>query len=220
MTIPTHKTALVLGATGLIGSLLTHRLVDSPIYSNIKVLVRKSLNWQHPRLQEVQFDFDHPNSLLIQADDIFCCLGTTMKKAGSKEAFQKVDYQYSMDIARLGLANGAQQFAIVTAMGADTESSFFYNRVKGEVERDLSALNYPTLLVFRPSLLLGRATLGRGETRLGERIAEGAMKLLNPLIPAKYKGIEGAKVANAMLTTAQQGLAGKHVFDSDALQAF
>jgi len=92
--------------------------------------------------------------------------------------------------------------------------------VKGEVERDLTALNYPALLIFRPSLLLGRATLGRGETRLGERIAEGAMRLLNPLIPAKYKGIEGAKVANAMLTTAQQGLTGKHVFDSDALQAF
>ncbi len=220
MTIPTHKTALVLGATGLIGSLLTHRLVDSPIYSNIKVLVRKSLNWQHPRLQEVQFDFDHPNGLLIQADDIFCCLGTTMKKAGSKEAFQKVDYQYSMDIARLGLANGAHQFAIVTAMGADTESSFFYNRVKGEVERDLTALNYPTLLVFRPSLLLGRAALALGETRLGERFAEEAMRLLSPLIPAKYKGIDGAKVANAMLTTAQQGLIGKHVFDSDALQTF
>ncbi|MFD2936825.1 Rossmann-fold NAD(P)-binding domain-containing protein [Spirosoma flavum] len=221
MTIPTHKTALVLGATGLIGNLLTHRLVDSPVYSNVKVLVRKSLSWQHPRLQEVQFDFDHPNGLLTQVDDIFCCLGTTMKKARSKEAFQKVDYKYPLDIARLGLANGAQQFAIVTAMGADTESSFFYNRVKGEIERDLTALNYPSLLIFQPSLLLGdRASSGRGESRFGERIAEGAMRLFSSLIPAKYKGIEAAKVANAMLTTAQQGLTGKHVFKSDALQAY
>ncbi len=219
MNVTTHKTALILGATGLIGNLLAHRLVDSPIYSSVKVFVRKSLSWQHPRLQEVQFDFDYPNGLLTQADDIFCCLGTTMKKAGSKEAFQKVDYQYPIDIARLSLANGSQQFAIVTSMGADTESSFFYNRVKGEVERDLAALNFPTLLIFRPSLLLGNRA-SSGENRLGERIAEGAMRLFSPLIPAKYKAVEAAKVADAMLTTTQQGLTGKHVFESDALQKF
>lgn len=216
MTVPTQKTALVLGATGLIGDLLTHRLVDSPFYVNVKVLVRKALNWQHPHLQEVLFDFDHPNGLLTQADDIFCCLGTTIKKAGSTDAFRKVDYQYPMDIARLGLANGVRQFAIVTSMGASAESSIFYNRVKGEVERDLTNLNYPTLLIFRPSLLLGN----RPHNRLGERIAAGAMRLFDPLIPAKYKGIEGAKVANAMVSTAQQGLIGKHVFESDALQTF
>lgn len=216
MISPNSKTALVVGATGLIGNLLVHQLVDSPLYEKVKVLVRKSLNWQHPRLQQITFDFDHPNGLLAQADDIFCCLGTTMKKAGSKEAFRKVDYQYPLDIARLGLTNGAKQFGIVTAMGADTNSLFFYNRVKGEIERDLSALNYPALLIFRPSLLLGN----RGENRFGEKFAEGAMKLLNPLIPAKYKGIEGSKVANAMVTTMQQGLTGKHVFESDQLQNF
>ncbi|GAB3018657.1 Rossmann-fold NAD(P)-binding domain-containing protein [Spirosoma pulveris] len=219
MTLPTQKTALVLGATGLIGNLLTHQLVDSQLYSQVKVLVRKPLTWQHPHLQEVHFEFDHPNGLIIQADDIFCCLGTTMKKAGSKEAFQKVDYQYPMTIARMGLTNGAKQFAIVTSMGADTESSFFYNRVKGEVERDLAGLNYPTLLIYRPSLLLGNRA-GQGDNRLGERLAEGAMRLLKPLIPAKYRAIEASKVAKAMLTTTQQGLTGKTVFESDALQAF
>ncbi|MVM31353.1 oxidoreductase [Spirosoma sp. HMF4905] len=216
MTNPTPKTALVLGATGLVGELLTHRLVDSPFYQNVKVLVRKSLTWQHPRLQEVLVDFDHPNGLLTQADDVFCCLGTTIKKAGSREAFRKVDYQYPMDIARLSLANGAKQFAIITAMGADPDSSIFYNRVKGDVERDLTALNYPTLLIFRPSLLLGN----RSEARLGERIAAGAMRIFGPLIPAKYKGIDAGKVANAMLSTAQQGLTGQHVFESDLLQEF
>lgn len=216
MTAPTYKTAIVLGATGLIGDLLTHRLVDSPLYEKVKVLVRKSLNWQHPRLQEIQIDFDHPNGLLTRADDVFCCLGTTMKKAGSRDAFRKVDYQYPMDIARLSLANGARQFAIVTAMGANANSSIFYNRVKGEVERDLTALGYPTLLIFRPSLLLGN----RPETRLGERLAGGAMRLFGPLIPAKYKGIDASKVANAMLTTTQEGLSGKHVFDSDVLQNY
>ena len=114
------------------------------------------------------------------------------------------------------MENGAQQFSIVTSMGADPKSSFFYNRVKGEVERDLDRLNYPTLLIYRPSLLLGN----RGENRLGERLAEGATRLLKPLIPVKYRGIEAVKVATAMLATAQQGLTGKHIFESDVLQKF
>ena len=217
MTLSSSKTALVVGATGLIGNLLTHQLLESSLYGKINVLVRKPLTWKHARLQEIKYDFDRPNGLLIQADDIFCCLGTTMKKAGSREAFQQVDYQYPMDVARQGLANGASQFTIVTSMGADPNSTFFYNRVKGEVERDLTALNYPTLLIFRPSLLLGNRT---GDSRLGERLAEGAMRLFAPLIPAKYKGIEASKVAQAMLTTAQQNHTGKHIFESDALQQF
>lgn len=217
MTAPTSKTALVLGATGLIGDLLTHLLTESARYDTVKVLVRSSLTWKHPRMQEVLFDYERPNGLLTQADDVFCCLGTTMKKAGSKEAFRKVDYQYPVDIARRALENGAKQFAIVTSMGADPESSFFYNRVKGEVERDLTAMRFPALLIFRPSLLLGNR---RNDNRFGERLAEGAMRLLSPLIPAKYKGVEAAKVATAMLATAQQDLTGPHVYESDVLQKF
>ncbi|RYF70382.1 MAG: oxidoreductase, partial [Cytophagaceae bacterium] len=119
-------------------------------------------------------------------------------------------------IARLGLENGASQFAIVTAMGANASSSIFYNQVKGDVERDLTALNYPALLIFRPSLLLGN----RNEKRLGERIGSGVMRLFAPLIPAKYKAVEAEKVANAMLTTMQQNQSGKHIFESDKLQQF
>ncbi|OIN56914.1 oxidoreductase [Arsenicibacter rosenii] len=216
MTSSPSKVALVLGATGLVGDQLTHRLIDSMEYDKVKVLTRRPLSWQHPRLQEISFDFDHPNGLLTQADDIFCCLGTTIKKAGSKDAFRKVDYQYPLDIARLGLEQGARQFALVSSMGADSTSSFFYNRVKGDLERDLAALGYRALLIFRPSLLLGN----RGEFRLGERIGAGFMRLMAPLIPARYKGIEAAKVANAMFRTAQEGLTGKHVFESDVLQRY
>ncbi|RRB02285.1 oxidoreductase [Larkinella rosea] len=216
MTKPTRKTALVVGATGLIGNLLTHRLVDSSAYEKVKVLVRHSLGWQHPHLQEIQYDFNHPNGLLIQADDIYCCLGTTMKKAGSKEAFQKVDYQYPLDVAKRALVNRAKQFLLVSSMGANPNSSFFYNRVKGELERDLMALNYPALLIFRPSLLLG----DRKEFRLGERIGESLMKLFNPLIPARYKGVQVDSVANAMSQKAQLGLTGTHIFESDQLQNF
>lgn len=216
MTTSPSKIALVIGATGLIGNLLTAQLVESEAYEKVKVLVRRPLNWQHPRLQEIKFDFDYPNSLLIQADDIFCCLGTTRRKAGSREAFRQVDYQYPIDLARLGLDNGAQQFSIVTAMGADSESAFFYNRVKGDVERDLTTLGFPTLLIFRPSLLLGH----RPEFRFGEKVGEGFMRLVSPLIPAKYKAIKASKVANAMVQIAQQGLTGKHLFESDVLQRY
>ncbi len=216
MTSSPSKVALVLGATGLVGDQLTHRLIDATVYDKVKVLTRRPLSWQHPRLQEISFDFDHPNGLLTQADDIFCCLGTTIKKAGSKEAFRKVDYQYPLDIARMGLEQGARQFALVSSMGADSSSSFFYNRVKGDLERDLSTLGYPSLLIFRPSLLLGNRT----EFRLGERIGAGVMRLLAPLIPARYKGIEATQVASAMFSMAQKGLAGKHIFESDTLQRY
>lgn len=214
MVSPLSKTALIIGATGLIGNQLTQKLCQSVHYERVKVLVRKPLGWQHPRLQEIQFDFDRPNGLLTQADDVFCCLGTTMKKAGSKEAFRKVDYDYPMTVARLAREQGATQYAIVTAMGADVDSMFYYNRVKGEVERDLAALNYPTLLIFRPSLLLGN----RPESRLGEKLGEGFMKLFNPLIPAKYKAIDSGRVAEFMCEKAQQGLAGLQVFESDQMQ--
>ncbi|WP_421829300.1 oxidoreductase [Larkinella sp.] len=216
MTQPILKTALVVGATGLVGNALTHRLLDSSAYEKVKVLVRHSLGWQHPRLQEIQYDFDHPNGLLVQADDVFCCLGTTMKKAGSKDAFRKIDCKYPLDVAQRALVNRAKQFFLVSSMGANPDSSIFYNRVKGELERDLTALNYPALFIFRPSLLLG----DRHEFRLGERIGEGLMKLLNPLIPAKYKGIRVESVANAMFQKAQEGLTGKHIIESDQLQNF
>ncbi len=216
MTTNPLKTALLVGSSGLIGDLLTRRLVESPAYERVKVLVRRSLNWQHPRLQEVLFDFDHPNGLLVQANDIFCCLGTTRKQAGSKAGFRQVDYGYPMEIARLGLGNGASQFALVSSMGADANSSFFYNQVKGELERDLARLAYPTLLLFRPSLLTGNCP----KARLGERISESVMQLFSPLIPDRFKPVAAAKVAEAMLQTAQQGLTGTHIFPSDALQHY
>jgi uncharacterized protein YbjT (DUF2867 family) len=212
MTTNDIKTALVVGATGLVGNNLVRQLTDSALYGRVNVLTRRPLAWQHPRLQEINYDFDRPNSLLVQADHIFCCLGTTIRQAGSREAFRKVDYQYPMDIARMGRANGASLFAIVTSMGADVNSTFFYNRVKGEIERDLAALDYPALLIFRPSLLMGQ----RRDFRLGERVGEGFMRLLAPLIPAKYRAIEASKVAAAMIKYAKKGESG--VFESDVLQ--
>ena len=210
------KTALVIGATGLIGKHLTSQLLNHKAYSKVKVLVRKPLDIQHLKLEQLITDFDKLDKSEIVADDVFCCLGTTMKQAGSKEAFYKVDFTYPYEIAKIALANGAKQYAIVTAMGSNAKSLFFYNRVKGEIETALTNLKYPTLLIFRPSLLLG----DRENTRFGEKLGEIIMSIFGFLIPNKYKGIKGATVANAMLSIAQKGIKGKEIYSSETLQKY
>lgn len=210
------KTALIVGASGLIGKSLTIKLLENKFYSKVKILVRKNLDLSHPNLEQIIINFDNLDTSKIVADDVFCCLGTTMKVAGTKPAFYKVDFTFPLEIAKAALKNGAKQYLIVTAMGADTQSSIYYNRVKGEIEQALSDLHYPTLLIFRPSMLSGN----RIESRLGERIGSAFMRLFDPLIPAKYKIIEGSKVAQAMLTLAQKGLNNKHFFESNSLQKY
>lgn len=210
------KTALVVGATGLIGGHLTRKIVNDPSYSTVKVLVRKPLDFQHPKMEQIVVDFDKLDASLVVADDVFCCLGTTMKQAGSKEAFYKVDFTYPLETAKAALQNGATQFLIVTAMGADAKSMFYYNRVKGEIEKALTELNYSTLLIFHPSLLLGK----RKDARAGEGFAAVVMRALDFLTPLKYKAIKGETVANAMLAYAQKGIKGKQIIDSGTMQAF
>ncbi|MEZ4904400.1 MAG: NAD(P)H-binding protein [Spirosomataceae bacterium] len=210
------RTALVIGATGLVGGQVLTHLLNSEKYSQVKVLLRNPLEIVHQKLESVIFDFDHPDASLIKADDIFCCLGTTMKKAGSKDAFYRVDYTYPLEMAQIALANGAKRFAIVTAMGADTQSMFYYNRVKGELELSLRQLSYETLLIFRPSLLLGN----RKESRLGEQIGEWFSLLFRPIIPAKYRAIEAEKVAKAMVSITSSNVKGTIVYESDLMQEF
>jgi uncharacterized protein YbjT (DUF2867 family) len=210
------KTALIVGATGLIGGHLTRKILNHPSYAKVKVLVRKSLDFQHPKLEQIIVDFDKPDASVVVADDVFCCLGTTMKQAGSKEAFYKVDFTYPLEIAKAALQNRAKQYLIVTAMGADAKSMFYYNRVKGEIEKALTNLNYPTLLIFRPSLLLGE----RKESRAGEGFATIIMKTFDFLIPAKYKAVKGETVAEAMLAMAQKGIKGKDIIVSEKLDGF
>jgi uncharacterized protein YbjT (DUF2867 family) len=214
--ISEKRTALVIGASGLVGGKLVSQLLASEKYSHVKVLVRKPLDLIHSKLVSLIFDYDHPVPSLVEADDIFCCLGTTMKKAGSKEAFYKVDYTYPYEIAKIGLANGAKRFAIITAMGADSKSLFYYNRVKGDIEENLKKLGYETLLIFRPSLLVGH----RSESRFGEKLGERISKFLKPLIPVKYRAIEAKKVAKAMAAITSSNVKGTLVYESDVMQEF
>jgi uncharacterized protein YbjT (DUF2867 family) len=213
------KTALLVGATGLVGGQLLTKLLHSPYYSKVTVLTRRALGIRNTKLNEVIFDFDAPDASMIKADDIFCCLGTTIKKAGSREAFKKVDFEYPLRTAKHAKLNGATKYLIVTAMGADPKSSIFYNRVKGEIEQALRELHFPSLHILQPSLLLGE----RQEARLGEKTGEVLMTLLKPLMLGplkKYRAIDSEKVANAMLALAKKPEEGVFVHNSAELQKF
>jgi uncharacterized protein YbjT (DUF2867 family) len=215
----TSRTALLVGATGLIGSQLLTKLLHVPYYDKVVVLTRRSLEITHTKLTEIIFDFENPDVSVVQADDVFCCLGTTIKKAGSKEAFKKVDLEYPLTVAALAQKNGAEKFLIVTAMGADETSGIFYNQVKGQVEQGLTAMKYSVLHIFRPSLLLG----AREEMRLGEKVGEILSTILKPVMFGslkKYRAIDSGKVANAMLAFAKKSEKGIFIHDSASLQAF
>lgn len=206
--------ALVLGASGLIGRQLTEQLLNNNNYHAVQILVRRPLDLEHPKLQQQIYDYNAPEANVLQANHVYCCLGTTIKTAGSAEAFRKVDYDYVVQTTALAQQKGATHLAVVSSMGADAHSKLLYSQVKGEMEAALQAQNWQSLYILRPSLLMGN----RQEFRLGERIGQVLAKGLSFLIPARYKGIESKQVAKAMqhyLTNAQKGT---HLIESDALQ--
>ncbi len=213
------RTALVLGASGLIGGHCLDLLLQDEAYSQVIVLVRKPLPITHPKLTQHAVDFDRLQDFasVVKADDVFCCLGTTIKTAGSQEAFRKVDFTYAHEAAKIALHNGASQFLLVSSLGADAKSSVFYSRVKGEIEAAISALNFASISIFRPSFLLGE----RNEFRLGERLAEPIAKAISFLLIGnlrKYRPIEALTVAAAMIEIAKAEIKGVNVYESDRIQ--
>jgi uncharacterized protein YbjT (DUF2867 family) len=216
--MPQNKSALILGATGLVGGELLALLLDHPDYERVRVLVRRSLHWKHPKMEEHVIDFDRLDKErdLFEVDEVFCCLGTTRKKAGSAEAFRKVDLHYPVTAATLAKAQGAR-FFIITAVGANSRSLFFYNRVKGEVEEKLKQLDLPALHIFRPSLLLGK----RMEFRLGEEFAAVFARLLRPVftgVLGPYRPVKALDVAKAMVWAAQMNEKGMFVHPSHEIE--
>lgn len=214
------KRACIMGASGLVGGELLSDLLHRPEYDRVTILVRRQMPIAHPKLEQKVVDFDHLPADAVQADDCFCCLGTTIKKAGSQAAFRQVDFEYPVAFAGLAKQSGARQFLIVTAMGADARSSIFYNRVKGEVEEALGQIGLPGLHIFRPSLLLGN----RREFRLGESIAATVSPVIAPLLLGglrKYRPIQGYVVARAMRNVALQWpeAEGTHIYPSDEIAA-
>ena len=213
-----NKTALIAGSTGLIGSQLLQLLLDSDRYSHVIALTRQDLPLQHSKLTQLKIDFSKLGESLedFAADDIYCCLGTTMAKAGTKENFYQVDFYYPLLLAKSGKQRGAKQYMLVSALGADKNSSIYYNQVKGEIEEAVTKEHFEATHIFRPSLLLG----DRSEQRTGEDAARIFYKIFGFLIPKKYKAINSANVARAMLHFASQEQIGTHIHESKDLQQF
>lgn len=206
------RIALVAGATGLVGGHLLKQLLAFPVYGEVRVLGRRAPEQQHPKLHALVSDYSNLEQLLAQlrVDDVFCCLGTTLRKAGSKAAFEKVDYEYVLLLARAAKAAGARQFLVISAAGTSERATTFYSRVKARMEKDVAAIGFNTTHILRPSLLLGART----ESRPGERLGQLLSPLLAPLLSGplkKYRPIEAADVASAMLGLALKDETGVHV---------
>jgi uncharacterized protein YbjT (DUF2867 family) len=217
--VSSPRTALVAGASGLVGGHVLRRLLEDPAYERVTVLGRRELPVAHRKLTQRVVDFDRLAQLgdFPRVHDVFCCLGTTIKQAGSPEAFQKVDFSYVVELGRVAVRHRTSQFLVVTALGADARSRVFYNRVKGAVEEAVRRLQFDGIQIFRPSLLLGV----RADSRPAERVA----MLLSPLVAwafvgplARYRPIAAAAVARAMVRVAREAPRGAHVYESDQIR--
>jgi uncharacterized protein YbjT (DUF2867 family) len=216
-----RKTAIVLGATGLIGQHLVQELLQNEFFSKVRILVRRPLNFNHPKadVQVVNFNDEKDIAARIDIGDvIFCCIGTTRKKVkGNRTEYRKVDYDIPIIIARLGIQHGFNQFLIVSAIGANPVAANFYLQLKGCIEEDVTALPFESIHIFRPSILLGK----REEFRFGEQIGQGFMKAISFLLLGgwrKYKPIAAADVAKAMVAAANKEIAGVHMYEYDEMQ--
>lgn len=213
------RTALLLGATGLVGGHVLDLLLSDPAYRRVTVLGRRPLARMDSKLDQRAADFDRlrDHEISFAVDDVFCCLGTTIAAAGSQEAFRRVDHDYVVEAARLAAEHGARRYLLVSAAGASARSRIFYNRVKGEAEDAVRALPLEGAVILRPSLLLGE----RAEKRPMETFAQRVMPALNFLMAGplrRYRPIEAATVARAMVRLAKEQPRGVRVVESDEIQ--
>ena len=216
----TERTALLAGATGLVGGHCLERLLAEAAYSRIVSLSRRPLPRDDPRLEQRVVEFDRLGTAGFEfprATDVFCCLGTTMKQAGSEGAFRQVDFTYVVSLAGLALGAGAKQFLLVSSLGASPTSRIFYSRVKGETEAAVTALPFEGRQIFRPSILVGERRESRAGESLGAAVMRGAaFAMVGPL--RKYRPIAAATVAEAMVRVALRAPRGVNVFESDAIE--
>jgi uncharacterized protein YbjT (DUF2867 family) len=210
------RTAVVAGATGLVGGELVRALAEDPSYERVIALARRPLA-PAPKLETLVVDFDHLDRTPFTAADAFCALGTTIKKAGSKEAFRKVDFDYALAFARAAKAS-CQSFGLVSALGANAKSSIFYNQVKGELEDAIAALGFATFAAVRPSFLEG----DRGERRIGEKIGTGFASVVGALpfgATRRLKPVPARLVARALIALARERAPGTRVVESESIPA-
>ncbi|MES2285071.1 MAG: NAD(P)H-binding protein [Bacteroidota bacterium] len=236
------RTAIILGASGLVGAEVLKQLladidaskaelmgssvsaVTSPKgpdlnFEIIKIFVRKPIAIKHPKLEQIIVDFDTIGNYSdsIKGDAVFCCMGTTIATAGSKDAFIKVDHTYPLEFAKIAKQNGVENFLLISSIGADKTASNFYLKVKGDIESALEELKFESLIIVRPSMLLG----DRKESRFAESVGKVFMKLFSFVFIGKlkkYKAIQASAVAKAMIQLSKMKIKGSKIFLSDELQ--
>jgi uncharacterized protein YbjT (DUF2867 family) len=212
-------TVLLAGATGLVGRALLQQLLDHASIGHVHVLLRRATPTiaAHPRLELHVVDFAHLRRV-PRVDDVYIALGTTIKVAGSQQAFRQVDHDHVLAVARAAREAGAKRLAVVSALGADRGSRVFYNRVKGEMEADAATLGYEEVCFAQPSLLMGnRAALGQPE-RPGEVWASRLLKPVLPLVPRGFRPIAAEDVAAALIAATLAGKPGVHRLSSARMQ--
>lgn len=210
---------MLFGATGLIGGHCLDLLLEHSAYKKVAVFSRRPLGREHPRLEEHIIDFKRLKEYgeLIRGNDLFSCLGTTMAKAGSKEAFYEVDYTYAFESARMAAENGVGQVLLVSSLGADRDSLFYYSRVKGALEDALKSLPFWAHHIFQPSILLGDRQESRWFESLAGRFSLGFDRLTGGELLGKYRPVDAEIVAKAMLVAAQHLEPGLHIYPSDMI---
>ena len=200
------RSALVVGATGLVGSTLVKLLCESEEYAAVNVISRRPLDYFHQKLVVTLREFDQIAESDIEfAHEVFCCLGTTIKKAGTREAFEKVDFEYPMTIAAIAKNKGIGHFIVISAMGADEKAFAYYSRVKGKLETGLIKMDFPQLSIVRPSLITGN----RNEFRLGEMLGAKALSVINPLLVGPLKKVRSIPAEHIALAMKEMALHGK-----------
>ena len=208
-------TALIVGATGLVGGCCLRRLLAAEDYRSVIAITRRPLAVQHPRLAAMAVDFDKLDAIEpFPTADVFCALGSTIRRAGSQHAYLKADFEYPRTIAERSAAAGAKQFVLVTTVGADPKASNFYQRVKGELEKAIGPLPLESVHFFRPSFLIGKRT----EPRLGEALGAAALRAFQFALAGKlrkYRPIAAKTLADAMLAAAREARPGRHIYHYD-----
>ncbi len=205
---------LLVGSSGLVGSHVLEMALADPKVTSVVAPTRRPLP-AHPKLQAPVVDFDAlpQDAPWWQADAVICTLGTTMRSAGSQDAFRRVDHDYPLAVARLARRHGTPCHVLNSALGADADARFFYNRVKGELERDLASLGFASLTHVRPGLIGGQ----RQERRLGERVSGVVLALLGPVLPRRWRINPAPRIAHALIEAALQARPGVHIVSSDQL---